>query len=146
VSDSSSTMPLKGKHIFIVEDNTENRVVFQMIFIKHGVTVSFERWGRGTISRLQGILQVDLIILDLMLAHNVSGFDLYDEIRSLPRMAGVPIIAVSAMDPATAIPKTRARGFDGFIAKPIDNHMFPMQISAVLEGQEVWYAGERTLP
>ena len=83
--------------------------------------------------------------LDLMLKDNVSGFDLYDEIRSLPKYADVPIVAVSAIDPSIAIPKTRAKGFSGFIAKPIDSHLFAKQIAALLEGEQIWYAGERML-
>ncbi len=144
MSNPSPVMSLKGKHILIVEDNVENRVVFQMIFIKHGANVEFERWGPYIGRHLRGNSQFDLIILDLMLSQGVSGFDLYDEIRALPQYAKVPIIAVSAMDTSVAIPQTRAKGFDGFIAKPIDNHLFPQQIALILEGQQVWYGGERT--
>jgi CheY-like chemotaxis protein len=136
-------MLLKDKHIFIVEDNMQNRVIFQMAFIRHGAVVDFERRGRETLARLGELAHVDLIILDLMLADGVSGFDLYDEIRALPKYAAVPIIAVSAMDPSMAIPKTLSKGFSGFIAKPIDNHLFPKQIAQIIEGEPVWYAGER---
>lgn len=135
---------LKGKRVFIVEDNLENRVIFQMVFVKYGAAVDFERWGHATLFRLQNMSNVDLIILDLMLAQGISGFDVYDSIRGLPQYLAVPIVAVSAMDPNVAIPKTQARGFNGFIAKPIDSHLFPRQIASILEGQSVWYAGERT--
>ncbi|MEO8608008.1 MAG: response regulator [Chloroflexota bacterium] len=136
-------MLLKGKHIFIVEDNMQNRVIFQMSFIRHGAVVDFERRGRETLARLNELAEVDLIILDLMLAEGVSGFDLYDEIRALPKFAKTPIVAVSAMDPGIAIPKTLSKGFSGFIAKPIDNHLFPKQILKIIEGEPLWYAGER---
>ena len=136
-------MFLKDKRIFIVEDNMQNRVVFQMAFIRHGALVDFERRGRETLARLNEIPGVDLIILDLMLSEGVSGFDLYDEIRAVPKYAATPIVAVSAMDPSLAIPKTLAKGFSGFIAKPIDNHLFPKQIARIMEGEAVWYAGER---
>lgn len=133
---------LRGKHIFIVEDNLENRIVFQMVFIKYGAHVDFERWGRGLISRLKTTpFPIDLIILDLMLKDNVSGFDVFDDIRALPQFARTPIVAVSAMDASVAIPKTREKGFNGFIAKPIDNDLFPQQIAALLNGEAVWYAG-----
>jgi CheY-like chemotaxis protein len=136
-------MLLKDKRIFIVEDNIQNRVVFQMTLLRHGAIVDFERSGRDTISRLNTAAQQDLIILDLMLVDNISGLDLYDEIRQLPKHVDVPIIAVSAMDPALAIPKTRARGFAGFIAKPIDSHLFPKQIAALIAGEAVWHTGDR---
>lgn len=136
-------MPIRGKRIFIVEDNLENRVVFQMIFIKHGGIVTFERWGRETVFHLNAMTSVDLILLDLMLPQGHSGFDIFREIRTLPRYETVPIIAVSAMDPAIAIPKAQAHGFSGFIAKPIDAHLFARQVASILEGEQVWYAGTR---
>ncbi|HEX2622839.1 MAG TPA: response regulator [Phototrophicaceae bacterium] len=138
-------MLLKDRHIFIVEDNLQNRVIFQMALIRQGAHVSFERWGRDTMMNLKGAPFIHLIILDLMLADNISGFDVYDEIRANPRFAMTPILAVSAMEPAVAIPQAKAKGFSGFIAKPIDDQRFPIQIASVIEGQYVWYAGERTL-
>lgn len=137
-------MFLKDKHIFIVEDNLQNRVVFQMTLVRHGAFVDFERWGRDTIFRLSNVSHLDLIVLDLMLAEGISGFDLYDQIRALPRLESVPIIAVSAMDPSLAIPQVRAKGFAGFIAKPIDNQLFPKQVASIIAGEKIWHAGDRS--
>jgi CheY-like chemotaxis protein len=136
---------LKGKRIFIVEDNLQNRVIFQMALMQQGAQVDFERSGHDTIYRLTGMSNVDLIILDLMLKDNISGFDLYDEIRALPELSSVPIIAVSAMDPAVAVPQVREKGFSGFIAKPIDNRLFPKQIAAIIEGESIWDTGQGML-
>jgi CheY-like chemotaxis protein len=136
-------MILQGKNIFIVEDNQQNRVVFQMSLIRHGATVEFERCGRDTVYALSGKLHIDLICLDLMLAHNVSGFDLFQQIRAIPSYNNIPIVAVSAMDPAIAVPKVRALGFSGFIAKPINNQLFPKQLAKLLAGESVWHMGEQ---
>jgi len=138
-------MLLSNKHIFIVEDNPQNRVIFQMSLIRDGAIVEFERWGRDAVSRLEDAPRTDLIVMDLMLAHGVSGFDLFKQVRLLPQFAAVPIVAVSAMDFAIAAPKARAMGFSGFISKPIDNYLFPQQIAAVLQGESVWYERKRSL-
>lgn len=138
-------MLLKNKHIFIVEDNVSNRVIFQMALIRDGAEVDFERHGRDTLDRLGNLTRIDLIILDLMLAGGISGFDLYDEIRKLPGYEKVPVVAVSAMYSGIAIPQVRAKGMNGFIAKPIDGMMFAQQISKVIDGAEVWYAGEMNM-
>lgn len=134
-------MLLKDKRIFVVEDHVQNRVVFHIALVKYGAVVDYERWGRSAAQRLKHSQPFDLIILDLMLAEEVSGFDVYDEIRELPNYATVPIVAVSAMDPALALPKTRAKGFAGFIAKPIDSQVFAKQIADILQGQQVWVRG-----
>jgi CheY-like chemotaxis protein len=136
-------MSLNGKKIFIVEDNLQNRVIFQMIFMNKGAQVDFERRGKGAMFHLNNTLPVDLIIMDLMLMDGVTGFDIYDEIRMLPGYREVPIVAVSAMDPSIAIPQVQAKGFAGFIAKPIDKVSFPEQILDILQGHKVWFAGER---
>jgi CheY-like chemotaxis protein len=136
---------LKGKRLFIVEDNPQNRVVFQITLVRQGAIVDFERWGAKTIYHLQNTSHIDLIILDLMLAGDVSGFDIYDDIRALPEYDKLPIVAVSAMDPSIAIPQARKKGFSGFIAKPIDNRLFPKQIAQIIEGEQVWSIGERRI-
>lgn len=138
-------MLLKDKRIFIVEDNMQNRVIFQMALIRHGAGVDFERRGQDTLVHLNNLSRVDLIILDLMLADGISGFDIYDQIRKLPQYQQVPIVAVSAMDPAIVMARIRASGFAGFISKPIDNHLFPKQLAAIMEGNQVWHTGERTV-
>ena len=132
---------LENKRIFIVEDNLQNRVVFQILLNAQGALTEFDRWGRDTISRLQGFGSIDLIILDLMLGSGVSGYDIFDQIRTFPQFARTPIIAVSASDPAIAIPKTQDRGFNGFIAKPLDDTLFADQLVDILAGKRVWYAG-----
>ena len=133
---------LKGKNIFIVEDDSLNRVVYTIILKQEGVHIEFDRWGRDTVRKLKQ-MQYDLIILDLMLPYGDSGYTIFEQIRQLPEYAKVPIVAVSASEPAFALPKTRELGFDGFIAKPIDKYLFPQQLTQLLQGEGVWYAGER---
>jgi CheY-like chemotaxis protein len=136
-------MTLKNKLIFVVEDNPQNRAIFTLTFKLSGAVVKFDMWGRDALFHLKGLSKVDLIILDLMLFSGISGYDVFDEIRALPEYASVPILAVSAADPAIALPKARTKGFAGFIAKPIDDRLFPQQVAKVIAGEQVWYAGER---
>ena len=136
-------MILKNKRIFIVEDNMQNRLIFQMALIRQGASVDFERWGKDTLYRLLGVSRVDLIVMDLMLADGISVFEIFDKIRDLPKYNSVPIVAVSAMDPSQAIPKTRKQGFSGFIPKPIDDIQFPKQIAKIMNGESVWAVNER---
>lgn len=129
---------LDGKRIFIVEDNLANRAIEQLLLEKYGAEVAFERWGRDTLRRLQNFGAVDVIVMDLMLPGGVSGFDIADEIRALPEYIDVPIVAVSASDPAETLPIARAKGFAGFISKPVDFNQFPRQIARVINGEKVW--------
>jgi len=136
-------MLLKNRSVFIVEDNIQNRIVFQMTLVVEGAKLEFERWGRDAIYRLNNQRSVDLIILDLMLHNDVSGYDIFTEIRANSKYDAIPIVAVSAAEPAIALPRTRQMGFSGFIAKPIDDELFAKQIAQILSGEKVWYTGER---
>ena len=136
-------MLLQGKRIFIVEDNIHNRIIFNLALTAQGASVYFDPHGRDPNWRLQAMRDADLIILDLMLWRGTSVYDLFDEIRADPEYAGVPIIAVSAAEPSIALPKTRQKGFAGFIAKPIDDELFAGQIARIIAGEQIWYTADR---
>ena len=132
---------LDRKRVFYIEDDANNRAIVETILQGAGATISFEERGFVGLSlpRIRKF-QPDVILLDLMLMHYLSGYDIYDTLRSRLHHATVPIVAVSASDPAVEIPKARKKGFAGFIGKPIDVHLFPGQIAAILRGETVWYA------
>ncbi len=129
---------LKNKRIVIVEDNAYNLAVMNTVLQLEGAKTAFERWGSTTIERLRSFSPVDLILLDLMFPGGVTGFQVFDKIRAHSEFAAIPIVAVSAMDPAIAIPQVRAHGFAGFIAKPIDIDQFPLQLAKLANHESLW--------
>ncbi|MBC7813344.1 MAG: response regulator [Burkholderiales bacterium] len=131
-------MSLQNKRIYLVEDGVENRAIIQTLLERSGAKIAFDRWGTDTIKGLQLFAPVDIILLDLMLPNKVTGYDVFDRIREIADFVDVPIVAVSAADPSEAVPKTRAKGFAGFIAKPIDFELFPLQIERILNHESVW--------
>lgn len=133
---------LKNRRIFIVEDNLANRAIEQMLLERNGARTAIERWGKNTIERLQAFAPVDIIIMDLMLPDGVTGFDVTDEIRQNPDFADIPVVAVSASDPAETLPIAKRKGFSGFISKPIDFEYFPVQIARILNGEQIWVEGD----
>lgn len=141
--EGNVSMVLRGKRIFIVEDNIHNRLVYNMALSGHGASICFDPHGRDPEWRMRALHDADLIILDLMLWRGQSGFDIFEEIRRQPASRDIPVIAVSAAEPAVAVPKARALGFAGFIAKPINDEHFAAQLAEVLAGKEIWYTGER---
>jgi CheY-like chemotaxis protein len=131
-------MILDKKRIFIVDDNIENRVIAILILERAGAKTAYDRWGKDTVAALKRFAPVDLILLDLMFPGNVTGYNVFDEIRADPNFVSVPIVAVSATDPASALPIVRSKGFAGFIRKPVDFLMLPRQILSILSGQSIW--------
>lgn len=134
-------MLLEGKRIFIVEDNPTNRSVMQLLLEQEGAVIAFERWGRDAYERLVAFAPVNIILLDLALPGNRTGYEIFDQIRTDSAFNDVPVVAVSAAEPEHEIPLAHAKGFAGFISKPIKLQLFANQIASVLVGKEIWYTG-----
>lgn len=131
---------LAGKRLLIIEDNPINMAVFVAILKKSGAFVFQDIWNINAAENLAKYLPLDGILLDLMLRRHLSGYDVFDEIKINPKLAQIPVIAVSAADPYTEIPRAKEKGFTGFIGKPIRPPLFPDQIASCLNGEGVWYA------
>jgi CheY-like chemotaxis protein len=74
-----------------------------------------------------------------MFPNEVTGYQVFADIRAHDEFSHIPIVAVSASDPHAAVPLTRQHGFSGFISKPIDVALFPQQIADVIDHKPVWY-------
>src|SRR5687768_15840309 len=120
-----------GKRIFVVEDDVCNMAVMAVTLKYEGATVIQDPWTSGTIDLLTRTLPIDLILLDLMLRNGKSGFDIFDLIKAVPELASIPVVLVTASNPEREALTARNKGFDGFIAKPINASAFPQQILPV---------------
>ncbi|MCA9970737.1 MAG: response regulator [Anaerolineales bacterium] len=129
---------LTGRRIAVIEDNVTNLAVFATTLRRQGASVIQDAWNTGTTELLLENLPVDLILLDIMLRRGVSGYDVFDAWQAYPELRDIPVVAVSSLDAETEIPKAQARGFAGFISKPISVVNFPGQIAACLAGEKVW--------
>jgi CheY-like chemotaxis protein len=130
-------MLLSDKRIFIVEDNPGNLAVETLYLERHGAQVKFVRWGKDAIEKLTKALPIDIILMDLMLPGDISGFDVFLKLKEIPELASIPVVAVSASDPDVAMPKAAQMGFSGFISKPVSPRI-AQQVATVLGGKKVW--------
>jgi CheY-like chemotaxis protein len=132
-------MMLKQKRIFYFEDSLTNRSIVQLLLEKAGSRFAFARCLHDDpLAQLHKFMPVDLILLDLMLPNGMTGYDIFDAIRADTAFEKTPIVALTASDPTLEMPKVRAKGFSGYISKPIKLMNFTSQISAVLDGIPVW--------
>src|SRR5258708_6173791 len=134
---SRMCMLLKNRRIFIVEDNAAYVAIASIYLRYEGAVVESERWGLKVPEIILQHLPIDVILMDLMLPRNTSGFEVFDQIRQVPQLAAIPIVAVSAADPEIVMPQARERGFAGFISKPI-SRSFVQHVATVLQGKPVW--------
>ena len=131
---------LSNKRVFVVEDDITNIAVISTLLKQEEALVGFARWSSNTIGSMTLMAPIDVILLDLNLDHGTSGFDVFDRIRADKQFAKVPIVAVSALDPALAMSEARQKGFAGFISKPVDFSLFASQVASIAKGEQVWFA------
>lgn len=134
-------MLLEGKRIFVVEDDSSNLAIIRTILLRQGASVPFDVWGQGTVNTLLNSLPIDLILLDLALPRGISGYDVFDQIRTVPQLEKIPVVIVTAADPSTEMVKARSRGVNGFISKPIKYGSFAQSVASILNGESVWDDG-----
>ena len=108
----------RRRHILIVDDKSENRLVLQHMLEPLGFEVTLGEDGQQEIDLAQKILP-DCILTDLVMPVK-TGFEAVKAIRQIPQLKDVPIVAISAsvldMDRA----KSKMFGCDSFLAKPVD--------------------------
>lgn len=131
-------MSLENKRIFLLEDDTNNLVIISSILRRNGAEVFNDTWGSNTVYMIKRSLPIDIILLDLMLPDNVSGYDVFAQIKATPQLNGIPVVAVTAKDPDREMKIAREKGFSGYISKPIRSKPFAQAIAALIAGEQVW--------
>ncbi len=116
-----------GKNILIIEDNEQNMYLVTFILEKSGYKVIQARSGDEGL-RVAAICEPDLILLDIQLPV-MDGYTVARELRKMPALADIPIIAVTSF----AMPGDREQalgsGCTGYIEKPIDPDTFITQVN-----------------
>ena len=106
-----------SKRILYVEDNPRNMLLVRRILDVAGYTLLAATDGE---SGWQTAVhkRPDLILMDLRLPGEMSGFELTRRIKASPELQHIPVIALTAYD--TAEKAAIAAGCDDFLRKPAD--------------------------
>jgi two-component system cell cycle response regulator len=76
----------------------------------------------------------DVILMDLQLPV-MNGYEAARLVKEVPALRGVPIIAVTAFAMVGDRDKILARGFDGYIAKPITPERFVSDVEGFIPSE-----------
>lgn len=121
----------------VVEDDVSGLAVISVMLRRLGIRTVMERYAGVVVDRAKRMPRVDVIFLDLGLPDG-DGYQVLRELKAEPDLKDVPVVAVTARDAATEMPKTQEAGFDGFLGKPLNRNRFPDQVRRILEGEGVW--------
>ncbi len=114
--------------ILYVEDNFDNRLLVKRLLSALG----YQLWEAEDARQAMKILSThtpDLILVDINLPE-VDGLTFTREIKALPALKSIPIVALTANVMRGDKDRALQAGCDGYIEKPIDVDHFIEQISA----------------
>ena len=117
--------------ILYVEDNPENRLLIQRVLGSEGFIVHEADGAAKALEALRN-LWPDLILMDINLPE-MDGYTLTANIRALPNMSSVPIVAITANVLKGDRERSLEAGCDGYIQKPIDIDTIADQIERFMK-------------
>src|SRR5262249_26009829 len=127
--------------LLYVEDEPFSRQIMELLL---GRAMGFTRFhifdtSESFIERVEQLPgKPDVIFLDIhMLPHN--GFEMLSMLRQHPEYEQMRVIALTASVMNEEVELLKTSGFNGAIAKPIDQAVFPQVLEQILRGEEVWH-------
>ena len=117
--------------ILYVEDNDQNFYLVNYILEANGYEVIRAKDGREGVE-IARTVDPRLILLDIQLPV-MDGHATARELRTIPALAGVPVVALTSYAMAGDREKALESGCTGYIEKPINPKTFAVEIATHLE-------------
>ncbi|MGS0728634.1 response regulator, partial [Shewanella sp. 0m-11] len=109
---------LQGKRILLVEDNEMNQEVATEFLEQVGVVLSIAENGQVALDKL-ALHTFDLVLMDCQMPV-MDGYQATQELRKIPQLANLPVIAMTANAMAGDREMCLRAGMNDHIAKPIE--------------------------
>ena len=122
--------PEEKSTILYVEDNPDNRLLVKRILMAENYKL-LEAMNAAQAINLLETTTPDLILMDINMP-DMDGYTLTTKIRSMPGLARVPILALTANVMRGDKEKTLEAGCDGYIQKPLDVDQLVREIEKFL--------------
>lgn len=122
----------------VVEDDAGGMAIIGVMMRHLGIHSYINTTGEGVVAMAHAMKPPpDIVFLDINLPRT-TGYDILKQIRADDKIKDVIVVAVTAQDADTEIPKAKEAGFDAYIGKPISRIRFPRQLRRILRGDDVW--------
>lgn len=109
---------LKRKTVLLIDDEPEWLSVISDALQQQPFRLVTASSGESALEKLKK-LHPDLILSDVRMPI-MNGFDLYERIRSNPKLKGIPYVFMSSIDDFDAIHFAKQLGADDYVTKPFD--------------------------
>jgi CheY-like chemotaxis protein len=110
---------LAGKKILVIDDDVRNIFSLTSLLERYRMEVLFAENGREGLDVLNGVPDVDAILVDVMMP-DIDGYETIRQIRKMPEFESRPIIALTAKAMKGDREKCIEAGASDYVAKPAD--------------------------
>ncbi|MGQ9907520.1 MAG: response regulator [Candidatus Flexifilum sp.] len=118
--------------IVVVDDNFDDLQIIYMALSYYSLEVHAASSAEQC-ADLVNQVQPDLVITDLAMPE-ADGWAVLDMLRSNPQTAHTPVVAITAYHSPRLQQEALARGFNGYVAKPIEMDTIMNELRRVLYG------------
>jgi CheY-like chemotaxis protein len=118
---------LAGRKVLIVDDDMRNIFALSTVLEEHDMRIISADNGRDAIRVLREDPEVDIVLMDIMMPE-MDGMETMREIRKVPELKKLPIVAVTAKAMKGDREKCIEAGAWDYLSKPVDSQ----QLLAVL--------------
>ena len=132
LSQSASLRHEKKETVLVVEDHADNMITIHALLAEKFSVL--EAVDAHSCIDLLSQHTPSLVLLDIALP-DINGIEVFHQIRTIARLNNTPVVALTASAMQQDREAILAHGFDGFIAKPIDETEFYRVIDEVLYGK-----------
>ena len=116
--------------ILVAEDNAVNRELLRELLEARGYSVSEACDGQEALHMIEQSLP-ELLLLDIGMPV-LDGFAVIRKIRENPRLAPLPVVAVTAYAMRGDREKILSSGFDGYLSKPLNPSSLTQELDRLL--------------
>lgn len=128
------------QHLFVyVEDDDLSREIMEMVFedFPSYQLVTFSD-SADFLQRIESLSEIPSVFLLDIHVQPYTGFQMLEMLRASKQYQHIPVLALTASVMNEEISHLKSAGFDGAIAKPIDQDLIAEYLESALTGRPVW--------
>jgi len=122
--------------ILVVDDTPKNVKLLADLLTVKGYAVATAASGREALAQVE-TERPDLVLLDVVMPE-MSGYEVCRKIRENPATGILPVVMVTALDPAQERIKGLEAGADDFLTKPINQGELLARVKSLLRIKELY--------
>ncbi len=111
------TVRFKKASLILADDVEQNRMLINEYLADSDIIIAQAEDGHQVIDKAQ-TLTPNVILMDLKMP-NLDGYAANKELKQIPNLKNIPVIALTAYAMTTDVEKIKLEGFAGFVSKPV---------------------------